>query len=77
MRAGTDGVDGEASDRDRAIGDRRMDLMIHIACPWCEQDAPIDADLLLDSGGRFTCAACLTTVELVDDPAEVPWSLAA
>jgi hypothetical protein len=40
--------------------------MIQIACPWCEDDSPVDPDLLLAAGGRYTCSACQTTVELVD-----------
>lgn len=41
--------------------------MIAIACPWCEDDAPMDPDVLRAAGGSYTCPACLTTVELVDD----------
>jgi hypothetical protein len=51
--------------------------MIQIACPWCEQDAPVDPELLQAAGGRYTCAACLTTVELVEAPEPVTLPLAA
>lgn len=51
--------------------------MIQIACPWCEQDAPVDPELLQAAGGRYTCAACHTTVELVDEPDERALPLAA
>lgn len=51
--------------------------MIQIACPWCEQDAPVDAELLQAAGGRYTCAVCQTTVELVEAPDVVGLSLAA
>ena len=44
--------------------------MISIACPWCEDDAPIDVKLLQDAGGHYTCPACLTTVALVEDVEE-------
>ena len=45
--------------------------MISITCPWCEGDAPMDLELLQDAGGRYTCPACLTTVELVEVVEEV------
>lgn len=51
--------------------------MIQIACPWCEQDAPVDPELLQAAGGRYTCAACLTTVELVETPEPATLPLAA
>ena len=51
--------------------------MIQIACPWCEQDAPVDAKLLQAAGGRYTCAACQTTVELVEAPDVVALPMAA
>lgn len=44
--------------------------MISITCPWCEGDAPLEPQQLQEAGGRFTCPTCLTTVELVDEPAE-------
>jgi hypothetical protein len=44
--------------------------MITITCPWCEGDAPLDPALLEDAGGRFTCPACRTSVELVDETRE-------
>jgi hypothetical protein len=50
--------------------------MIHIACPWCEADAPLELELLQAVGGRYTCPACQTSVELVDG-AEVALPLAA
>ena len=45
--------------------------MIAIACPWCEDDAPMDPEALQTAGGSWTCPACLTTVELVDRVEEV------
>ena len=51
--------------------------MIQIACPWCEQDAPVDPELLQAAGGRYTCAACQTTVELVEEPNAIGVQLAA
>ena len=51
--------------------------MIQIACPWCEQDAPMDPEQLQAVGGHYTCAACLTTVELTGPIEEAPLSLAA
>ena len=51
--------------------------MIQIACPWCEQDAPLDPEQLLALGGRYTCAACQTIVELVEEPEPVGLPLAA
>jgi hypothetical protein len=50
--------------------------MIVIDCPWCEDDAPMDLETLQAAGGRWTCPACLTSVELVD-PAEEALALAA
>ena len=44
--------------------------MIAIACPWCEDDAPMDIEVLRSAGGSFTCPACLTSVELVEDADE-------
>lgn len=44
--------------------------MIAIACPWCEDDAPMDIEVLRSAGGRFTCPACRTSVELVEDAEE-------
>jgi hypothetical protein len=51
--------------------------MIQIACPWCEQDAPVDPELLQAAGGRYTCDACLTSVELVEAPEAMALPLAA
>lgn len=39
--------------------------MITITCPWCEGDAPFDADLLAALDGRWECGACNTSVALV------------
>ena len=41
--------------------------MVTIECPWCQGNGPVDIELLHAAGGHFTCAACLTTVELVED----------
>jgi uncharacterized Zn finger protein (UPF0148 family) len=51
--------------------------MIQIACPWCEQDAPVDPELLQAAGGRYTCAVCQTTVELVEESEPIGLPLAA
>jgi len=44
--------------------------MIAIACPWCQDDAPMALEVLQAAGGHFTCPACLTSVDLVEDADE-------
>ena len=44
--------------------------MISIACPWCQDDAPMDLEVLQAAGGHFTCPACQTTVDLVEETDE-------
>ena len=41
--------------------------MITIACPWCQDDGPMDLEVLRAAGGHFTCPACLTSVDLVEE----------
>ena len=60
------GMVGAAIAADAVGCNERTSPMIQIACPWCEDDAPVDVDVLQAAGGRYTCPACLTTVELVD-----------
>ena len=43
--------------------------MVTVDCPWCEDDGPMDLEVLQAAGGQYTCPACLTTVELVEDAA--------
>jgi len=47
--------------------DTEDERMVTIECPWCQGNGPVDIELLHAAGGHFTCAACLTTVELVED----------
>jgi hypothetical protein len=53
-----------------AVGGSGGRPMITIACPWCEGDAPMELEVLQAVGGRFTCPACQTSVELVEEAAE-------
>lgn len=50
--------------------------MIAIACPWCQDDGPMDLEVVQAAGGSWTCPACRTTVELVAE-ADDAWPLAA
>ena len=36
--------------------------MIAIACPWCEDDAPMDPEMLLAAGGASIPAVCDVTI---------------
>ena len=45
--------------------------MVELNCPWCEEQALLAYLELTASDASFTCTDCGTSVELVEEPAEL------
>jgi transcription elongation factor Elf1 len=53
----------------RPARDTEDRVMVTLPCPWCDEQATLTlVELTEEDSASFTCAACGTSVSLVEEP---------